>query len=342
MLIRVLLVSLVVSVFLGCSPQEQSGSAEADKPKPLVVYSSRKEHLIKPLFDSFTASTGIEVQYITDKAGPLIARLAAEGQGGPADVLITVDAGNLWQAAQQNLLLPADSPVLQERVPASLRDPQNRWFGLSIRSRAIVYSTERTNTDELDSYESLADPKWAGRLCLRSSKKVYNQSLVATMIAANGLEQTEKIVGDWVSNLAVAPFSDDTKVMEAILAGQCDVGIVNSYYFGRLEKKNPALALKLFWPNQNDRGSHINISGAGITYSSANKEAATALIEWMASDDSQQLFMNLNQEYPINPAIPLIDSIKAWGDFKMDPINIAKAGELQAQAVKLMDRAGYK
>lgn len=342
MLIRLLLITFAAVAFIGCSAEQPAAEDTAEKQQPLVVYSSRKEHLVKPLFDSFTANTGIEVQYITDKAGPLIARLAAEGKGGPADVLITVDAGNLWQAAKQDLLVPITSDVLTAGVPASLRDPENRWFGLSIRSRAIVYSTERTSPDELDSYEALADPKWKGRLCLRSSKKVYNQSLVATMIAANGLEQTEEVVGGWVDNLAIAPVSNDTKVMEAILAGQCDVGVVNTYYFGRLEQKNPNLALKLFWPNQNDRGAHINISGAGVTYSSDNKAAAIALLEWLASNDSQQKIMDLNQEYPINPDIALIDSIKAWGTFKMDPINVAQAGELQAEAVKLMDRVGYK
>ena len=203
----------------------------------LVVYSARKEHLIKPLFDAYTQKTGVEITYITDKAGPLLARLKAEGGNTPADILMTVDAGNLWHAASEGTLVALDSPLLEQQVPANLRDPDKRWFGLSMRARTIVYSTERVKPEELTTYEALADPRWKGRLCLRTSKKVYNQSLVAMMIARHGEEKTEKIVRGWVDNLATQPFSNDTRTMQAIEAGQCDVAIVNTYYFGRLQKK---------------------------------------------------------------------------------------------------------
>ena len=308
----------------------------------VVVYSSRKEHLIKPLFDRFTAETGIQVTYLTDKAGPLIQRLKAEGRRTPADMLITVDAGNLWQAAENDVLAPVESEVLNANVPASLRDPQGRWFGLSKRARTIVYSTERVKPEDISSYEDLADAKWKGRLCLRTSKKVYNQSLVATLIARHGEDKAEQIVRGWVNNLAVAPFSNDTKTMEAVLAGQCDVAIVNTYYFGRMQKKNPQIALALAWPNQQTSGVHINVSGAGITKHAKHPEAALKLLEWLSSETAQGDFAGLNMEYPVNPAVSPVEQVQAWGEFAGDELNVNEAGRLQADAIRLMDRAGYR
>lgn len=308
----------------------------------IVVYSARKEHLIKPLFDAYSKKTGVEIRYITDKAGPLLARLKAEGANTPADILMTVDAGNLWYAAEQGVLAPVDSTTLKKNIPPHLHDPQNRWFGLSVRARTIVYSTERVKDGELSSYEDLADPKWKGRLCLRTSKKVYNQSLVATMMARLGEQQAEKVVSGWVDNLATPPFSNDTKTMQAIAAGQCDAGIVNTYYFGRLQKKQPGIELALFWPNQADSGVHVNVSGAGVTRYAKHREAAVKLIEWLSGAEAQAIYASLNMEYPANPAIASDPVVKAWGEFKADDTNVSKAGELQAKAVMLMDRAGYR
>lgn len=308
----------------------------------LVVYSARKEHLVKPLFDAYTKKTGVNIKYITDKAAPLLARLQAEGKNSPADMLITVDAGNLWQAAERGVLAPVQSAVLNKNIPAHLRDEKGRWYGLSVRARTIVYATDRVKDGELSTYEGLADSKWKGRLCLRTSKKVYNQSLVAMMIAQKGEEEAEAIVKGWVSNLATAPFSNDTRTMKAIAAGQCDVGIVNTYYYGRLMKKTPDIKLALFWPNQNDRGVHVNISGAGVTKNARNREQAIKLIEWLSGAEAQNIFASLNMEYPANPAIASDPVVKAWGDFKQDQLNVARAGELQAASVMLMDRAGYK
>ncbi|MET0081435.1 MAG: Fe(3+) ABC transporter substrate-binding protein [Sedimenticola sp.] len=317
-------------------PAAQASSGE------ITVYSARKEHLIKPLFDRYTQQTGVKVRYITDKAGPLLARLQAEGANTPADILMTVDAGNLWQAADKGVLTGIESSTLSENVPGHLRDPGNRWFGLSVRARTIVYSTERVKEGELTSYEELADPRWKGRLCLRTSKKVYNQSLVAMMMARLGEEQAEQVVKGWVENLATQPFSNDTKTMQAIAAGQCDVGIVNTYYFGRLQKKNPDIKLALFWPNQQSSGVHINISGAGVTKHAKNRAEAVKLLEWLSSKEAQDLVAGLNMEYPANPSIDADPVVSAWGEFKGDTINVAKAGELQARAVMLMDRAGYR
>ncbi|MFQ5993590.1 MAG: Fe(3+) ABC transporter substrate-binding protein [Acidiferrobacterales bacterium] len=308
----------------------------------LVVYSARKEHLIKPLFDAYQAKTGTQIKFITDKAAPLQARLRAEGANTPADLLITVDAGNLWNAAQAGLLAEVDSQKLARNIPGYLRDPDGRWFGLSIRARTIVYSTERVKPGELSTYEALAEPQWKDRLCLRTSKKVYNQSMVAMMIARLGEQETETIVRAWVGNLATLPFSNDTKVMQAIAAGQCDVGIVNTYYYGRLKKKDPSLPLALFWPNQTDHGVHVNISGAGVTRHAKHRQQAIRFLEWLSSKKAQRLFADANMEYPANPRVEANPKVAAWGAFKRDTINVSEAGRLQADAVMLMDRAGYK
>jgi iron(III) transport system substrate-binding protein len=308
----------------------------------VVVYSARNEHLIKPLFDKYTEQTGVKIRYITDKEGPLLQRLKAEGKRTPADMLITVDAGNLWTAAESGVLAPVDSPVLAQNIPEHLRDPGNRWFGLSVRARTIAYATDRVKPEELTSYEDLADPKWKGRLCLRTSKKVYNQSLVATLIARHGEAKTEEIVTGWVANLAAPPFSNDTKALEAVAAGQCDVTVVNTYYFGRLQKKQPDINLALFWPNQDSSGVHVNVSGAGITTHAKHPEAARALLEWLSSKDAQRVFASVNMEYPANPTVPPDPMVAAWGEFKTDQLNVSEAGRLQTDAIKLMDRAGYR
>jgi iron(III) transport system substrate-binding protein len=308
----------------------------------LVVYSARNEQLIKPLFDAYTAETGTAIRFITDKEGPLLERLKAEGKNTTADMLITVDAGNLWLAAKEGVLAKVNSKVLQANIPVHLRDPDNRWFGLSVRARTIVYSTARVKSADLSTYEALGEAQWKGRLCLRTSKKVYNQSLVAMLIARHGDEKTEKIVRSWVANLATDVFPDDTKLMEAILAGQCDVGIVNTYYFGRLEKKLPGLPLALYWPNQKDRGVHVNVSGAGVTAHAKHRAAVVEFLEWLSSEKAQNLFADENMEYPANPKVKPHKSVAAWGRFKQDTINVSKAGSLQVKAVMLMDRAGYK
>lgn len=316
-----------------------AGAASADT---LVVYSARNEQLIKPMFDRYTAQTGTPIKFITDKEGALLERLKAEGANTPADILMTVDAGNLWQAAEQGVLAPVDSAALKRNVPAHLRDAQGRWYGLSVRARTIVYSTQRVKPGELTTYEALGDAKFKKRLCLRTSKKVYNQSLVAMMIARHGEPKTEQIVRSWVQNLAAPVFADDTQVMQAIASGQCDVGIVNTYYFGRLKKKDPKVPIALFWPNQKTTGVHVNVSGAGVTAHAKHRAAAIKLIEWLSSPAAQNLFADENLEYPANPAVKPHAIVAAWGSFKPDTINVAEAGRLQAQAVKLMDRAGYR
>ncbi len=307
------------------------------------VYSSRIEKLIKPAFDAFTKKTGIRVEYLTAKEAELIERLKAEGKFTKADVLITVDAGNLWLAKKADLLQAISSDTLNSKIPASLRDPDGHWYGLTVRARTIVYSKERVQPDELSTYEQLGDPKWKDRLCLRTSKKVYNKSLVGTMIKTLGAEKAKTVVEGWMKNNPKIE-AKDSGVLKAIAAGKCDVGIVNTYYLGRELKKDPHFPVGLFWANQMDRGTHVNISGAGVTKHAKHLNNAVRLLEFLASAEAQNLFADDNMEYPVNPdASPNPMLIKWWGKhFKQDSVNIAAAGEYQMAAVQLMERAGYR
>ncbi|HBZ93072.1 MULTISPECIES: extracellular solute-binding protein [unclassified Pseudomonas] len=308
----------------------------------VVVYSSRIDELIKPVFDAYTAKTGVQVKFITDKEAPLMQRIKAEGENAVADMLITVDAGNLWQAEQMGILQPTQSDVIKANIPAQYRSSTDSWTGLSLRARTIFYSTERVKPEELSTYEALADKNWEGRLCLRTSKKVYNQSLTATLIETHGAEKTEELIKGWVNNLATDVFPDDTALLQAIDAGQCDVGITNTYYYGRLHKEQPDLKVKPFWPNQNDRGVHVNLAGAGVTKHAPHAEQAKKLLEWMTTPEAQSIFAGVNQEFPANPAVAPSDEVAAWGTFKADSIATEVAGKRQAEATMLMDRAGWQ
>ncbi len=351
------LIALLACLLAACSQDTQRPPAQlTDTPSvpasvamsdealsaPVVVYSSRQEYLIKPMFDRFTEETGIEVQYQTGEEGPLIARLQAEGERTFADVLYTVDAGFLWTAADRGLMAAIDSDILAANIPPHLRDPQGQWFGLSVRARTIVYAKDRVDPAQLSSYEDLASERWHGRLCLRTSKEVYNMSLVATMIERLGEERTQAIVEGWVANLAAPVFSSDNLVLEAIAAGQCDVGLVNSYYLGRMLADDPDFPVGLYWANQQDSGTHVNISGAGVTRYAHNPAGAKRLIEWLSTQEPQQMFSELNLEYPANPAVAPVPLVAQWGDFKQDEINVEAAGRLQSAAVMLMDRADYR
>lgn len=319
-----------------------SATAMAADEEQVVIYSARKDQLIKPILDAYEKSTGKKSRFLTDDAAPLLARLKAEGENTPADMLLTVDVGNLWNAAQEGVLSPVASPLLKKNVPGYLQDPNQQWFGLTIRARTMVYHKARIKEGELTTYEALAEPAWQNRLCLRSSKKVYNQSLVAMLIASLGEEKTEKVVAGWVANLAQPVFSNDTQVMEAIAAGQCDVGIVNTYYYGELMAKKPDMPLAIHWPDQQGRGVHINISGAGITRHAKHRQAAIELLEWFSEPEAQRLFADLNKEYPVNAAVNPNVEVAAWGTFKADNQPLELAGKNQAKSVMLMDRVGYK
>ncbi|MEJ6558951.1 MAG: extracellular solute-binding protein [Candidatus Thioglobus sp.] len=317
-------------------------AVQAASDESVTVYSSRKEHLIKPLFQAFTKDTGVKVKYLTGKGGALIERLKLEGVNTPADMFMTVDAGNLWYAGSQDLFQSVKTDTIKNNIPAHLRDPQGLWTGLSVRARTIVYSTDRVKPSELSTYADLALPKWKNRLCLRTSKKIYTKSLTASVIYNQGKDKAGDIISGWVNNLAATPNAKDSHVMNAILAGQCDVGLVNTYYYGRLIEKNPDSALKLFWANQKTTGVHVNISGAGVTKHASNVTGAIRLLEWLSSDKAQAIYGSLNKEYPANQNVASDEVVSAWGSFKQDKMNLSQAGILQADAVKLMQIKGYR
>ncbi|SMN16907.1 Ferric iron ABC transporter, iron-binding protein [uncultured Candidatus Thioglobus sp.] len=308
----------------------------------VTVYSSRKEHLIKPLFDAFTKETGIKVDYLTGTGGALIERLKLEGKNTKADMFMTVDAGNLWYIGSQGLFQAVQTQVLKNNIPNHLRDPKGLWTGLSVRARTLVYNTEQVNPSELSTYADLALPKWEGRLCLRTSKKIYTKSLVASLIYHHGEDKAGDIISGWVNNLAATPNAKDSHIMNAILSEQCDVGLVNTYYYGRLMAKKPNSPLKLFWANQNTTGVHVNISGAGVTKYAKNSKSAIKLLEWLSGTKAQVIYGSLNKEYPANQNIASDEVVSAWGAFKQDDMNLSQVGILQATAVKLMQKQGYR
>jgi len=311
-----------------------SGAAE------VVVYSAR-HYGQEPAFEAFTRKTGIPVRIFTGSTGELFERLKAEGDRTPADVLLTVDAGNLWNAARAGLLSRVDSPELTANIPGHLRDPEHRWFGLTVRARTIVYNTRRVKPSELSTYEALGDPRWKGRLCLRTSSYIYNQSLLATMIKRHGEARTEELVRGWVANRPIL-INGDTKIVEAVAAGQCDVGLVNHYYLARILAKQPDTPVGIVWANQQTTGTHVNVSGAGVTAHARHRAEAVKLLEFLSSPEAQQMFADVAMELPANPQAAVHPLVARWGRFKADDVNVAAAGELQAAAVRLADRAGYR
>jgi iron(III) transport system substrate-binding protein len=310
--------------------------------EPLVIYTARKYQLVEQLFQAYGKERGIEVKSVTDDGAPLIQRLTAEGANTPADVFISVDAGDLWRATQAGLLQPVRSEMLERSIPAHLRDPEGHWFGLAVRARTIAYSTARVKPAELSTYAALAEPRWKGRLCLRSGKAVYNQSLVAMFIHDMGEQATEKMVRGWIANLAAEPFSNDTLMLKAIAAGQCDVGITNSYYLGKLQHEDSKLPVQIFWADQQGRGAHVNISGGGVTKHAKNRAEAVRFLEWLASPGIQARFAAANFEFPANVGAEPLPEVKAWGPFKPNEINVGLIGKTQPLAVMLIDRAGWR
>jgi iron(III) transport system substrate-binding protein len=335
--LRTLLTTALAVLLALAVPLTAPSSAQAPE---VVVYSAR-HYGQEAAFEAFTKKTGIAVKIHAGQTGELFERLKAEGERTPADVLVTVDAGNLWNTARAGLLSKVDSPELLANVPAYLRDPEQRWFGLTVRARTIMYNTRAVKPAELSTYEALGDPRWKGRLCLRTSSYIYNQSMVATLIKRHGEARTEEIVRSWVANQPIL-INGDTKILEAIAAGQCDVGLTNHYYLARIVAKDPSFPVAPFWANQATTGTHVNISGAGVTAHAKHRANAVKLIEFLSTPDAQQMFADLSFEYPANPQAAIHPVVARWGKFKQDDINIASAGELQAAAVRLADRAGYK
>ncbi|MFZ1388276.1 MAG: Fe(3+) ABC transporter substrate-binding protein [Thiolinea sp.] len=312
------------------------------------VYSAREEQLIKPLLDAFSQDSGIQVNLVTADDDPLLERLKREGANSPADLLITADAGRLYRAAEQGSLQTIPSPKLQQAIPANLRDPQNRWFGLTYRARVIFYNKATVNPSQLSTYENLADPTWAGRICVRSSNSIYNQSLLASLIASKGAAAAETWAKGLVANLAKPPSGGDRDQIKAVAAGQCDLALANTYYYAQMlyggdaTQKSAAQKVGIFFPNQQDRGTHINISGAGVTASAPNKANAIKLLEYMVLDDAQRWYATTNGEYPIKSSIPAAAQLQAWGRFKTDALNLSLLGKYNQAALIMMDKVGWK
>ena len=327
-------ISLLLSLFIIFSCAKDSSE--------LTVYTSRQPQLIEPIVEQFTNETGIKVNLLSGNAQELMERIDIEGEDSPADIFMTVDAGVLWQAAERDILAKIDSEILNENIPAHLRDSKNEWFGLSKRARTIVFSSDQFKDNDFSTYEDLADPKWKGKLCLRTSKKVYNRSLIASMIDAYGFDKSKEVVSGWVSNLATEVFSNDTNALKAVSSGQCGVTIVNTYYLARLLDDPEYNNLSLFWANQSDRGVHVNISGAGVVKTSKNKKNAVLFLEYLSSSRAQDFYASANKEYPVLIGAKIDESIENWGSFSEHTINVSKLGSLQKEAVFLAQEVGYK
>lgn len=312
------------------------------------IYSARHYDTDIRLYSAFTDATGIQVNLIEAGADELIERIQSEGANSPADVIITVDAGRLWRAEQAGILAAVDSEVLELAVPESLRHPEGRWFGLSLRIRGVVYNEAAVDPSEITTYEDLADDRWNDRICIRSSSNIYNQSLVASLIEVNGVEATEAWARAIVENMARSPQGGDTDQIRAVASGECDVAVVNHYYLARLMASTDpadtavADAVGFAFPNQDGRGSHANISGAGVVATAPHHENAVRLIEFLTTPEAQQIFAEGNYEFPVVDDVAASPIAQAFGSFEIDSVNVASYGSNNPEAVRLMDRAGWR
>lgn len=321
---------------------------KADPDGEVNIYSHRHYETDARLFEEFTQETGIKVNVVRGNADELIKRLELEGDQSPADLLITVDAGRLHRARAKDLLQPIQSDLLTERVPDHLRDPQGYWFGLTRRARIIVYSLARVDPAQLSTYEALTEPEWKGRILVRSSSNIYNQSLLASMIATHGEGQALNWARGIVANMARSPRGGDRDQIKAMASGIGDIALVNTYYLGLMlnstdpQERKAARQVGVFFPNQDGRGAHVNVSGAGVTRSADNIENAVRLLEYLVAKDAQDLFARANYEYPVNPAVEASELLQSWGEFKSDTVNLSLLGRYNLEAVQIFDRAGWR
>ena len=319
-----------------------------NKSKEVNVYTHRHYKADQELFAQFEKETGITVNVVNAKADELMQKMSLEGAQSPADVLITVDAGRLVRAKNKGLLQSASSVFLNKTIPSHLKDADNHWFALTKRARVIVYNPEKVKVEELSSYEALTDKKWKNKILIRSSDNIYNQSLLASIIANNGEEKASEWTKGIVANMARSPKGNDRDQVKAVVAGEGDIAIVNTYYIGKLlNSKNPdeviaGKGIKVFFPNQNDRGTHINVSGAGVAKYAPNKEHAIKFIEFLASKKSQEIFAKANYEYPVNKEVVSSELLKSWGEFKEDTLSLTKLGENNKKAVIIFDESSWK
>lgn len=348
---RLPLFCLLAFTAVGCGSPESATDTTAE-PQVLNVYSTRHYDADDALFDRFEEETGIQVNVIEGESAALFERLSREGEDGPADVFITVDAGRLTQAAADGLFQPAESDVLAERVPENLRDPDNLWFGLTKRARVIVYNKDSVSPEDLaslTSYEDLTDPRWQDRVLIRSSGNIYNLSLMGAMIAADGEQAVEQWCRGLVTNLAREPEGGDKDQIRAVAAGEGDVAVVNTYYLAQMltDDENPAdkeaaASIGVIFPNQDGRGTHVNISGAGVVKGAPNPENAVRFIEFLTSEPAQQVVAGANGEYPVVSAIEPVPELVAFGEFKSDPLPASVFGANNKQALMVADRCGWR
>ncbi|MCO4784312.1 extracellular solute-binding protein [Marinomonas atlantica] len=339
-----------ISLLMGAAIALNFLPTQAQARGEINIYSARKEALIAPVLEAYSNKYHVQVNLITGNADTLLHRLKTEGNASPADIFITVDAGRLHRAKQEGVLRQLESDTIVENIPAHLRDSEDYWVSLSRRSRVIFYNPKTVNKNELSTYEDLANPKWRGRICTRSSANIYNQSLVASMIAANGEEATGKWINNFVANLARPPFGGDTDLLRAVEAGVCDITLANTYYYGRLgHSDDPAMKavydhVALFWPNQaaGERGAHVNVSGIGITNSATNVRNARRLIEFLVNHESQAWYAEANNEYPVIEGVAYPSTLEPFGKFKADSLQLDKLGENNRLATELMDANGWK
>lgn len=312
------------------------------------LYSARHYDVDQELYDGFTEKTGIEVRLLEGSSDQLVERIQREGIASPADVLITVDAGRLWRAEQADVFQPVESEVLDERIPEYLHHPDGLWFGFSQRLRLIYVNPDKVDPELVSTYEDLARPELEGKVCIRSSNNIYNQSLLASMIEIHGSEGAEQWAQGLVRNLAREPQGGDTDQIRGVAAGECDVAVANHYYYLRLANSDDpadrevAENVKVIFPNQDGRGVHVNIGGAGVVKNAPNRESAVKFLEYLASDEAQELFAKANFEYPVTDEVQRHEALQDWGDVKLDQLNIDALGRNNPEAVRVADRAGWR
>ncbi|MWJ28646.1 extracellular solute-binding protein [Halomonas sp. ZH2S] len=312
------------------------------------LYSARHYDSDQALYDAFTEETGIEVNILEGDSDQLIERILREGAASPADVMMTVDAGRLWRAEQEGIFEGIESEVLNERLPEAMRHPEGKWFGFSQRARVIFYNRDAIDPSEITRYEDLADPKFEGQVCIRSSNNIYNQSLLASMIAHHGEEGAQEWAQGVVDNMARQPQGGDTDQIRGVASGECDLAVANHYYYVRLLEpdneadREAAEKVGIIFPNQDGRGTHINVGGAGVVKDAPHHDNAVRFLEFLASDDAQEIFAAGNNEFPVVEGVEKAEVLESWGDFKRDELNISILGENNPEAVRIFDRVGWR
>lgn len=322
-------------------------TATAEMAGEVNLYSSRQPFLMKPLLQAFTKETGIKVNMVYLKKG-MLERLKAEGRNSPADLILVSDIGNLHNHDKAGLLQPVSSPKLSANIPAQYRHPDGHWFGLTTRARVIYASRTRVKPGEVTTYEDLADPEMKGRVCIRSGKHVYNVSLLASIIVASGADAAKAWAKGVKANLARKPQGNDRSQVKAVYEGECDVAVGNTYYMGKMatNKKDPvqkewAKSVNIIFPNQNGRGAHVNVSGAGVTTSARNKANAIRLIEFLSDDAAQKIYAESNFEYPVKAGVALHPMVASWGKFKADKAYLSKIANARTKATKMVDQVAF-